>query len=96
MTDVAAGPEEVVADISAAKFLQEVPPGESRQLTVDTFDTAGYPTFRWPPVELCCSNVKCAGFRFADPITTSPVEFDRYTQKNMFGVIIAAEIAKVT
>jgi hypothetical protein len=65
-----------VENISAAKFLQDVAPGEARELTKDAFkyDGQGYPSFRWPTIELYCANEKCAGFRYADP-KASGVDF---------------------
>jgi len=83
MTDPAREGEEVRPDIPAARFLQEVPPGETRQLTVDAFEfsSSSYPKFSWPPLELYCPDTKCGGFRFADPQTSSPVEFSGYDRE---------------
>jgi hypothetical protein len=71
-----------VENISAAKFLQDVAPGDARELTKDAFkyDGHGYPSFRWPTIELCCANEKCGGLRFADP-KTSGVDFSGPNQE---------------
>jgi len=71
-----------VENISAAKFLQDVPPGEARELTKEAFkyDVRGYPSFRWPAIELYCANEKCGGFRFADP-SVSTVDFSASKQE---------------
>jgi hypothetical protein len=68
MSNTEAKPEETAATISAAKFLEQVPPGEERELSLDAFQYRGsriIPIFVWPTIELHCSI--CAGFRFADP-----------------------------
>jgi hypothetical protein len=81
MTDVASEREEVVTEIAAAKFLQEVPPGETKRLTAASFEFASqYPVFDWPAVYLYCGDTTCTGFRFADPAERSPVQFSQYNQ----------------
>jgi hypothetical protein len=83
MTDELTNNEETITELSAAKFLEGVPPGEAMLLAADAweFPQHGYPTFTWPPVELYCSNITCAGFRFADPGVDSPVEFHAHNQE---------------
>jgi len=83
MTEQESSNEETIAGFSPVKFLETVPPGETRQLAADAFDFPqhGYPTFTWPPIELYCSNTTCIGFRFADPGVKSAVEFHNYDQE---------------
>src|SRR2546426_12353222 len=83
MTEQESSNEETIAGFSPVKFLETVPPGETRQLAADAFDFPqhGYPTFTWPPIELYCSNTTCIGFRFADPGVKSAVEFHNSDQE---------------
>ena len=83
MTDEPTNNEQTITELSAAKFLEDVPPGEARQLAADAwkFPQHGFPTFTWPPVELYCSNITCAGFRFADPSVKSAIEFHAYNHE---------------
>ena len=70
--------EKKAVTISSSKFLEQIPPGERRELSLDSFRYSGSsmrPIFPWPTIELYCSNSKCAGFRFADPQET-PEHFD--------------------
>jgi hypothetical protein len=83
MTNELTNNEETIAELSAAKFLEDVPPGEVRQLAADAwkFPQNDFPTFTWPAIELYCSNTTCAGFRFADPGVKSAVEFSAHSQE---------------
>jgi hypothetical protein len=42
--------KEQAAEVATAKFLEAVPPGETRQLTVNSFkfSPSNYPKFQWP------------------------------------------------
>src|SRR5437762_10735115 len=71
---------------SFAKFLEEVPPGEFRDLPKGTFtlQPSGNYSFEWPAIQLYCANDTCGGLRYADSdsssITFGPRDrYDRFT-----------------
>jgi hypothetical protein len=67
--------------IASAKFLQDIPPGDRRELAAETFNfERQFPRFNWPAVELYCSDAKCGGFRFADPAERSGAQFTGFGQ----------------
>jgi hypothetical protein len=82
MNNVEPKSEDERATISASKFLEQIPPGESRELNSDEFEFRPHelPTFHWPVIALYCSNTKCAGFRFADP-GSSEARFSEYNDQ---------------
>lgn len=83
MADEATNEEQGDTALSAAEFLEDIAPGETRTLEAEgfVFSRQKYATFKWPAIELYCTNPTCAGFRFADPAVKTPVESSNYGQK---------------